>query len=86
MPKPGDLVVVYNIGKSESLAVWGTWEGPEELLGNYWPKIIGRFCKNDVAILLEIYSPLKGSIGAKIYTEKSVVGWVSIKHIRSITV
>lgn len=84
MPEPGNLVVLYNIGKSESLAVWETWEGPEELLDNSWPKIIGRFYKNDLAVLVEIYSSAKGSPGAKICTEKNVIGWVSIKHLRAI--
>lgn len=79
-PAPGDLVTLYNIGHSSSLIVWKTWNDDDQPLLS-WPEIVGKFYKNESAVVLEVYDSIKTSFGAKICTERNIIGWVSAKNL-----
>jgi hypothetical protein len=86
IPNPGDLVMLYNIGKSTSLVIWASWsDHHDESKDEFWPKIIGELRENETALVFEILYPPKGPIGARICTERNIVGWISAKHLRSVT-
>lgn len=81
LPNPGDLVKLYNIGELDSLTMWETWEDYDESGVIFWPKIVGNFHRNEIGVVLEISGSAKGSDGAKILTENSILGWVVAKYL-----
>jgi hypothetical protein len=86
IPSPGDLVMLHNIGRTTSLVIWASWgDHHDESKAEFWPKIMGDMRENETAIVFEISHPANGPIGAKICTERNVVGWISAKHLRSVT-
>lgn len=84
--KPGDLVVLNAIGRVSSMVVWATWNDYDhtEIEQKFWPAIIGNLKRNDIALVLEIYKPILGPVGAKICTPNEVIGWINYKCLRKL--
>jgi hypothetical protein len=84
--KPGDLVTLINIGKTTSMVVWATWNDLEHSAQEtkFWPAIVGKIKKGEIAFVLEIYSPSVGPSGAKICASKNLVGWISCRCLSKI--
>jgi hypothetical protein len=75
--KPGDLVVLGTVGKTNSMVVWATWNDYDYSAEKFWPAIVGEFRRGDVALVLEIHQPEVGPLGAKICTQQNIVGWIN---------
>jgi len=80
--------VLNNIGLMDSLTLWETWDDYDESVLVFWPNIVGIFNKKETAIVIELCNSKdghKGTIGAKVCTEKNIVGWVNVNYLKKIT-
>ena len=84
--KPGDLVVLVNVGKTKSMVMWATWNDLEHSAQEtkFWPAIVGEIKRGEIAFVLEIYSPRVGPRGAKICTSRKLVGWINYRCMKKI--
>ena len=75
--------MLQNIGQSTSTVIWASW-CDEHDVAEFWPKVVGTFVHDETAIVFEVSDVDTIPIGAKICTEKKVVGWVSVKYLKRV--
>lgn len=82
--KPGDLVVLSKIGKCNSMALWETWDDADCTIQEikFWPMIIGKLKKDEVAMVLEVRVSEVGSYGVKICTPQKKIGWINCRCLK----
>lgn len=63
------------------MVIWATWNDYDhtEIEQKFWPAIVGNFKRGDVALVLEVYKPAIGPIGAKICTPNKIIGWINCR-------
>jgi len=84
--EPGDLVTLANIGKIKSMVMWAAWNDLEHSTQEikFWPIIVGKLKRGELAFVLQTYSPRIGYPGAKICTSKKLVGWIGCAYLTKI--
>lgn len=84
--KSGDLVVLGNVGKINSMVLWAAWNDVEysAIESKFWPIIVGDLKKGEVALVLEIYQPKIGPLGAKLCTHRNLIGWINCRCLQKL--
>jgi hypothetical protein len=84
--KPGDLVVLGKVGQVNSMVLWAAWNDMDYTAQEvkFWPAIIGRIKKGEVALVLEICMPNVGPRGAKICVPRNIIGWINCRCLKKL--
>ncbi len=65
------------------MSMWSSWDDAKEKFLINWPFIVGRIYRDEVALVLCLDNDASG---AKIYTQRNIIGWISTNYLTVIPV
>ena len=80
------MVVLCNTGQVLSMVLWSSWENYDDDYLHSWPRIEGNIKLEEIAFILEVSYSKNNLHGAKLLTQRNIIGWISANFLKKVVI